>query len=722
MHVVEVWRRTRVCGVALAATALNTGALMAHPIVPGFERFHRPLEAGAAAVDGGLLLINELNCVACHQVPDTWRERLPGRGPISLAGVGGRMEVTGLRALVGDPHGMKPGTTMPAVVSDDPPAADAIAAFLSSLQERPAVASPLPDTDAARGGTLFNSIGCAACHAPLGGNAAHGKVPIGLATHYGERALAEFLRNPLHTRPGGRMPAFPLSDAEAADLAAYLKQSDKGPAPARSVEPALAEKGRQLFVGRNCVACHDAGTERTRRAAMPLANLRAGQGCLAEWPLAAAPDFALDARQREALELAVRAVQSGPPEVLTAGQRVTETLMRLNCYACHEWRGRGGVDAELAKQLAASGVVESLGEAGYLPPKLDATGRKLTATWLEKLLWGEGGGVRPYLSLRMPRYGEANAATLVPAFAEACRPATPQEIDTSGTKGHQRSATGRTLMGAGQDGLGCVACHGLKEREAAGVRSINLTHTVQRVRPEYFKALLLDPQGVQPGTIMPPLLAGRKNEDREIESLWTYLKELDQNPRLPEGLEAAGSFELKPEVEGRPIVFRTFLEGAGLHAIAVGYPARVHVAFDALEVRWALAWRGRYLDALSNWEERAMPPVKPLGEARMLPAHLPLARLRTPDEAWPETWGVAAGYSFRGYRMESDGTPVFRYAVNGLEVEDSLRPGPDGSLRRTLEVRGTGDDWYFRGVDADSIPLRVAWRDGVATFEEIIRF
>jgi mono/diheme cytochrome c family protein len=360
---------------------------------------------------------------------------------------------------------------------------------------------------------------------------------------------------------------------------------------------------------------------------------------------------------------------------------------------------------------------------GYLPPKLDSAGRKLTTRWLEKILWGEGGDVRPYLTLRMPRFGEANAAPLVADLAEACQPAMPHEIDTSGTKGHQRSATGRTLMGAGDGGLGCVACHGLKEREAAGVRAVNLTPTAQRVQPEYFKALLLDPQGVQPGTIMPPLFAGRKNADKEIESLWTYLKELDQNPRLPEGLEAPGSFELKPEIAGRPIVFRTFLEGAGTHAIAVGFPARVHVAFDALEVRWALVWRGRFLDATSNWEERLMPPVKPLGEAtRMLPTHPSLARLRAADEAWPATWGEAAGYSFRGYRLEADGTPVFRYAVNGLEIEDAVRPEPDGSLRRTLKARGGGDGWYFLGTGTGAKPQPVLWHDGGAIFEERIRF
>ena len=55
-------------------------------------------------------------------------------------------------------------------------------------------------------------------------------------------------------------------------------------------------------------------------------------------------------------------------------------------------------------------TVHSLGEMGRLPPKLDVAGRKLTRAWFEKLLWGEGGGVRSYMTARMPRFGEANAS------------------------------------------------------------------------------------------------------------------------------------------------------------------------------------------------------------------------------------------------------------------------------------------------------------------------
>jgi hypothetical protein len=405
---------------------------------------------------------------------------------------------------------------------------------------------------------------------------------------------------------------------------------------------------------------------------------------------------------------------------------VTAKFEQLNCLACLEWRGRGGVEAGRTRFFTATdSAVESLGEIGHLPPKLDQAGRKLTAAWLEKLLAGTGGGVRPAMTARMPRFGAAAAGELVPLLEEACRPVRPQEIDTSGSLSHQRFATGRTLLGTGAGGLGCVSCHGLKQREPAGVRAVNLTHTAQRLRPEYFKALLLDPQGVQPGTVMPPLLAGRAGAAKEIESMWTYFKELDQSEVLPEGLAAAGSFELKPAAEGRPIVFRTFLEGAGTQAVAVGFPAGVHAAFDAAEVRWALAWRGRFLDAQSNWEERAMKPVKPLGEGRlMLPAHLPLARLDAATAAWPTTYGRAAGYVFKGYRLDAAGVPTFRYMVGGLEVEDTVRPTADGTgLRRTVTVRGGGAEtgaWYFRGVTAAAVPRGAEWREGAAVFEETI--
>ncbi|HEY1110122.1 MAG TPA: cytochrome c, partial [Opitutaceae bacterium] len=604
----------------LLAFVAGTVVAAAHPIVATYERFY----STEPTAGGGLLLLNELNCVSCHAVPDTWRDRLPGRGKIDLAGVGARWHGEGLGKFIADPHAFKPGTAMPKLASTTQQNA-ALLAYLASLATgtEPRRAKPFPAGDARRGQRLFDTVGCAACHAPANGSAT---VPLVLAKHYDRTALAAFIQDPLHTRPGGRMPSTELKDAEAADIAAHL-QAGIEPAPVLpAAAPALVAQGREHFVARNCTACHTTNDASTPKAAKPLAALTSDLGCLASKPAAGVPDFSLNDGQRRALAAAVRTVQAGPAPKLTADQRVAAKLEQLNCYACHEWRGRGGAGERAKLFTAEASAIDSLGELGYLPPKLDTAGRKLTPEWLAKLLWGSEGGVRPYLRTRMPRYGEAAAGDLVPLLAEACRPAEPKEIDTSGSVGHQRFFTGRTLLGVNTGGLGCVSCHGVKSAEPTGVRTINLTHTAKRLNPEYFMALLLDPQATQPGTIMPPLLAGKKDAYKNVESIWTYFKELDQSDVIPEGLGGGGTFELKPRDEGRPIVFRTFLEGAGTQAIAVGFPAGVHVAFDAYEVRWALAWSGRFLDAMTNWEERPMKPIKPLGDKpRLLPNHVAFA-------------------------------------------------------------------------------------------------
>lgn len=710
-----------ISGTALVVALLAwTVVAPAHPIVGAFERFYAE-KADTAAVEGGLLLLNELNCVACHTPPPAWRDRLPGRGRISLVGVGTRLSSAALLDLVHDPARVKPGSVMPQITAGDRKDDPVIVAYLQSLTA-PQAKAQFPVGDAERGRRLFDSVGCAACHAPSGGAGSHPSVPLGLAAHYDRNALAAFLKDPLHTRPAGRMPATALSDREASDLAEFLGARSLPAAPA--IAPAERGIGRTQFAARNCMACHETGETWERPSVTPLAALRAEAGCLLATPPAGAPRYRLSPAQTRAVTAALTFIRATPtPESLTAADRVRVKFEQLNCYACHAWRGRGGPDEARARHFVATdSAAETLGELGRIPPSLDTAGRKLTDAWLEKLLWGTGGGVRPYMSVRMPRFGREAAAEIPAALAEACRPDRPLAIDTSGGLGHQRAPTGRALMGTGNGGLGCVNCHGLKKQEPHGIHAINLTHTAERLRPEYFKALLLDPQRLQPGTIMPPLFTGRVAADKEVESVWTYLKELDQSPMLPEGLAVAGTFELKPEVEGRPIVFRTFLEGAGTQAIAVGHPSGVHAAFDAFEVRWALVWRGRFVDAQQNWEERAMKPVKALGEKVVTLANrMPFARMEAATAAWPTAFGTRAGYVFKGYRLGSDGVPTFRYTVGGLDVEDTLRPAADGAaFRRRVVVRGSESGWYFRGLAPPVEAQPVVWKNGEAVWEETI--
>jgi hypothetical protein len=100
---------------------------------------------------------------------------------------------------------------------------------------------------------------------------------------------------------------------------------------------------------------------------------------------------------------------------------------------------------------------------------------------------------------------------------------------------------------------------------------------------------------------------------------------------------------------------------------------------------------------------------------------MPLAKLASASDTWPDACGVPAGYAFKGYRVAKDGVPTFLYETGGLQVEDTIRPAKDGKrLQRTLTVRGSGEGWHFRGLAKDAKPVPVPWKDGAATFEETI--
>ena len=117
-----------------------------------------------------------------------------------------------------------------------------------------------------------------------------------------------------------------------------------------------------------------------------------------------------------------------------------------------------------------------------------------------------------------------------------------------------------------------------------------------------------------------------------------------------------------------------------------------------------------------------MTPAKPLGEALVtMPLRMPLAKLTSEADTWPEACGTAAGYVFKGYRMTKDGTPVFLYEIGGMKVEDQIKPGPDGkSLHRMFTVHGAGDGWFFMGLSPKATPVKVTFKDGVAVMDETI--
>jgi cytochrome c oxidase subunit II len=108
------------------------------------------------------------------------------------------------------------------------------AAFQRWLRGAAAGARPARTGLARSGAAAFTRDGCASCHA-IRGTSARGQVGPDL-THVGSRAsiaaltlpntaraLADWLRDPQHAKPGNRMPDLGLSAADIRSLVAYLQ-------------------------------------------------------------------------------------------------------------------------------------------------------------------------------------------------------------------------------------------------------------------------------------------------------------------------------------------------------------------------------------------------------------------------------------------------------------------------------------------------------------------
>ncbi len=63
-------------------------------------------------------------------------------------------------------------------------------------------------------------------------------------------------------------------------------------------------------------------------------------------------------------------------------QIVDKTLVALNCIACHDRAGLGGIADERNEYF--TGTREALGDQGRLPPPLTHVGAKLTPDWLAR--------------------------------------------------------------------------------------------------------------------------------------------------------------------------------------------------------------------------------------------------------------------------------------------------------------------------------------------------
>ncbi|MBL8888382.1 MAG: c-type cytochrome [Planctomycetaceae bacterium] len=657
----------------------------------------------------GLVEIQRRNCIACHGADDSAVNLTPKKAP-DLNWSGRNLNPEWMERFIRDPHLVKPGTTMPTMVSanheDRSQIATAITHFLVGKSGNQFTAQAIDANAAASGKELFHTVGCVACHVPR--NQDGSERPLAdsqalgdLSTKYNVTALVEFLEDPVRVRASGHMPNMRLTHREAIDIANFLLQSTPTVVATWELDPDLAEAGRSLFVQNNCHQCHKDVVEAIEpaRKYITLDQANPTHGCLSQtagdWP-----DFSLSDLERTNIRAALASLSTE----LTPAQRIDVSLQSFNCLACHERDQLGGVSSLRNPHFQTTNL--NLGEQGRIPPRLTGVGAKLKPQWLREVLV-TGRTIRPYMKTRMPQYGVENIEHLIDLFQTV-----DQLPETKFAEFHEPEVVRKKgLELAGTNGLNCVSCHTYQYKLSDTMPAVDLTEMADRLEKDWFYQYMLAPQKFSPNTVMPSFwprgVAVRKDlegsAEEQIEALWQYLLDGRQAP-MPQGVVRE---PLRIVVAEEAQMLRRSYPGIGKRGIGVGYPGGVNLAFDAEQLRLHALWTGGFADPGGVWTGQGAGNVHPLGR--------PIEFSKGPDlddqqRPWIVDEGRPPQHQFQGYLLDDAQRPTFRYVFDSVEVQDYFQEAIDESnqqthLRRTLILHSPNGrkQLRFRIASADRI-------------------
>ena len=484
----------------------------------------------------GRQLFANLNCVYCHRpvdsvaMPELRRNRVEAP---RLDHAGDRFQENWLAAWILNPRTLRPEATMPSVVSGpdaEKHAAD-IAAYLMSQKSGNALKPLNPNAKASEGAALAKRLGCSTCHRPDDpkkpdelGRLSH----FFTAAKYVPNALAHYLKEPHKRHAWTRMPDFKLSDAEAGQVEAHLRNQSKGTIPARPKGD--VERGKKMFA-ESCSACHSDAPFGVHefdniitKLTIPIRSLE--KGCLAAKTQGKALDFGLNAQQRAAL-VAFAKTDGKSLTRETPAEFSLRQVKALQCNSCHRR------DGEITRWHT---VLEEEGKEPEKLPSMTWIGEKLKPAWTQKLLAGQHDhSARPWIKARMPAFPARAESLAVGLSHEHGFGALEDERPKPDPK---LAAIGEKLIPQ-QGGFNCNNCHGIGKTPAIQpfeAPGINLLDAALRLRYDYYQRWMMVPDRVDVTMRMPIFAAdGKTTQLREVlggdarkqyDALWHYIQTL----------------------------------------------------------------------------------------------------------------------------------------------------------------------------------------------------
>lgn len=147
-------------------------------------------------------------------------------------------------------------------------------------------------------------------------------------------------------------------------------------------------------------------------------------------------------------------------------------------------------------------------------------------------------------------------------------------------------------------------------------------------------------------------------------------------------------------------VLRSFSDLPGgirvTHGVNVGSPELLHYTYDLDKGMIVEIWRGGFLDATPMWHDRGDGSSRPAGSVQYLGKPVPaIEKLSDANAAWAlDTAGT--GYRPKGYVLNADDVPAFKYNIYGTSVNDASSVMDKGQgIHREITLANAVDGLFY---------------------------
>ncbi|RNL55543.1 3-keto-disaccharide hydrolase [Pedobacter jejuensis] len=134
-----------------------------------------------------------------------------------------------------------------------------------------------------------------------------------------------------------------------------------------------------------------------------------------------------------------------------------------------------------------------------------------------------------------------------------------------------------------------------------------------------------------------------------------------------------------------------------VHAISVGSPQQTAYSYDLDNGTLLHGWHGGFLDATPMWDGRGNGTSRPLGSVTRFTKKpvMAISKLATADAAWV-TDTAGTGFRTKGYVMDNQDRPEFKYQIYGNKVTDAVKVLDNGQgLSREVTLEQPAKDLYL---------------------------